>query len=61
MLKAEDLARREDRRVKGVKIGKTRRDRGISHVWAHLWFTGRNELLIHLFMGASPHNPLLAI
>ena len=33
MLKAEDLARREDRRVKGVKIGKTRRDRGISHVW----------------------------
>ena len=33
MLKAEDLARREDRRVRGVKIGKTRRDRGISHVW----------------------------
>ena len=32
MLKAGDLARREDRRVKGVKIGKTRRDRGISHV-----------------------------
>ena len=33
MLKAEDLARREDRRVRGVKIGKTRQDRGISHVW----------------------------
>ena len=32
MLKAGDLARREDRRVKGFKIGKTRRDRGISHV-----------------------------
>ena len=32
MLKAADLARREDRRVKGVKIGKTRRDWGISHV-----------------------------
>ena len=32
MLKAGDLARREDHRVKGVKIGKTRRDRGISHV-----------------------------
>ena len=32
MLKAGDLARREDCRVKGVKIGKTRRDRGISHV-----------------------------
>ena len=32
MLKVGDLARREDRRVKGVKIGKTRRDRGISHV-----------------------------
>ena len=32
MLKAGDLARREDRRVRGVKIGKTRRDRGISHV-----------------------------
>ena len=31
MLKAGDLARREDRRVKGVKIGKTLRDRGISH------------------------------
>ena len=28
MLKAGDLARWEDRRVKGVKIGKTRRDRG---------------------------------
>ena len=32
MLKAGDLARWEDHRVKGVKIGKTRRDRGISHV-----------------------------
>ena len=32
MLKAGDLARQEDRRVRGVKIGKTRRDRGISHV-----------------------------
>ena len=32
MLKAGDLACREDRRVRGVKIGKTRRDRGISHV-----------------------------
>ena len=32
MLKAGDLARREDRQVKGVRIGKTRRDRGISHV-----------------------------
>ena len=32
MLKAGDLASQEDRRVKGVKIGKTRRDRGISHV-----------------------------
>ena len=33
MLKAGDLGRREDHRVSGVKIGKTRRDRGISHVW----------------------------
>ena len=33
MLKAGDSARREDHRVKGVKIGKTRQDRGISHVW----------------------------
>ena len=33
MLKAGDLAGREDPRVKGVKIGKTRRDWGISHVW----------------------------
>ena len=33
MLKAGDLARREDRRVKGVKIGKTRRDRGY-HMYA---------------------------
>ena len=32
MLKAGDLARQEDRQVKGVKIGKTRRDRGISRV-----------------------------
>ena len=32
MLKAGDLARREDRRVKGVKIGRSRRNRGISHV-----------------------------
>ena len=32
MLKAGDLARREDHRVRGVKIGKSRRDRGISHV-----------------------------
>ena len=32
MLKAGDLARREDRQVKGVKIGKTRREQGISHV-----------------------------
>ena len=32
MLKEGDLARLEDRRVKGVKIGKTRRDREISHV-----------------------------
>ena len=32
MLKAGDFARSEDRRVRGVKIGKTRRDRGISHV-----------------------------
>ena len=36
MLKAGDLARREDRRVKGVKIRKTQRDRGISHVWIDL-------------------------
>ena len=36
MLKAEDLARREDRRVKGVKIEKTRRDRGISRVCTNL-------------------------
>ena len=28
MLKAEDLARREDRRVRGIKIGKSRRNRG---------------------------------
>ena len=34
MLKAGDLARREDRPVKGVKIGKIQRDRGISHVCA---------------------------
>ena len=33
MLKAGDLARREVHRVKGVKIRKTRRDLGISHVW----------------------------
>ena len=32
MLKAGDLACREDHRVRGVKIGKTRRDQGISHV-----------------------------
>ena len=32
MLKAGDLARREDLQVKGVKIGKTQRDREISHV-----------------------------
>ena len=32
MLKVGDLARREDHRVRGVKIGKTGRDRGISHV-----------------------------
>ena len=36
MLKAGDLARREDRRVRGVKIGKTRRDRGISHVCQYI-------------------------
>ena len=33
MLKVGNLARREDRRVKGLKIGKTRRDRVISHLW----------------------------
>ena len=43
MLKAGDLARREDRRVKGVKIGKTRRDRGISHVW--VWFRYKFKLI----------------
>ena len=32
MLKAGNLARREDRRVRGVKIGKSRLNRGISHV-----------------------------
>ena len=32
MLKAGDLAHWEDRQVKGVKIGKVRRDLGISHV-----------------------------
>ena len=32
MLKAGDLARREDRWVKGVKIRTTQRDRGISNV-----------------------------
>ena len=32
MLKVGDLARREDRRVRGVKSGKTLRDREISHV-----------------------------
>ena len=32
MLKVGDLARREVHRVNGVKIGKTRQDRGISHV-----------------------------
>ena len=41
MLKAGDLARREDRRVNGVKIGKTRRDRGISYVCLQHW--GRAE------------------
>ena len=37
MLKAGDLARREDRPVRGVKVGKTGPDRGISHVWAQLF------------------------
>ena len=37
MLKAGDLARREDLRVKGVKIGKSLRDRGISHVCIYLY------------------------
>ena len=32
MLKAGDLARREDHWVRGVKSGRTRADRGISHV-----------------------------
>ena len=32
MLKAEDLARLEDHRVRDVKSGRTRPDRGISHV-----------------------------
>ena len=32
MLKAGDLARREDHRVRVVKSGRTRADRGISHV-----------------------------
>ena len=32
MLKAGDLARREDHRVRGSKPGRSRRDRGISHV-----------------------------
>ena len=31
MLKAGDLARREDHRVRGVKSGRTQADRGISH------------------------------
>ena len=37
MLKAGDFARREDHRVRGVKSGRTRRDRGISHVWDIEW------------------------
>ena len=32
MLKAGNLASREDHRVRGVKSGRTRSDRGISHV-----------------------------
>ena len=35
MLKAGDLARREDHRVRGVKSGRIRRDCGISHVWSN--------------------------
>ena len=38
MLKAEDLARREDHRVRGVKSGRTRPDRGISHVCIKLLY-----------------------
>ena len=37
MLKAGDLACREDSRVRGIKSGKTRRDRGISHGGGELW------------------------
>ena len=37
MLKAEDLARREDRHVRGVKSGRKRRDRGISHVCLYIY------------------------
>ena len=45
MLKAGDLARREDHRVRGVKSGRTRQDRGISHVCASV-------ICIH---GPPPH------
>ena len=38
MLKAGDIARREDHRVRGVKSGRTRADRGISH--ANMVMTG---------------------
>ena len=51
MLKAGDLARREDNRVKGVKIGKTRQDRGISHVYLIL----QSLYFLNLKFQASSH------
>ena len=35
MLKAGNLARREDHRVRGVKSGRTQADWGISHIWIY--------------------------
>ena len=48
MLKAGNLASREDHRVRGVKSGRTRSDGGISHVRACLLHTGHKKYNIYL-------------
>ena len=51
MLKAGDLDRREDRWVREVKIGKTRRDRGISHVWSYIFLAHLSRRLTGELIG----------